>query len=543
MLRLRISLKRKFTWAASINGMSFLDKKLSVKQVLAIVAICTVLVALSTAYYFAPAAKNVAVLKASTGKDSIVVIEDVVPDATALNKLRAAVDSLGLSQQMAHGGFGFYLATADSGKIIHQFSSKRSLVPASVLKAITTGTALTLLGPGYRFATVLQYDGKKEERVLKGNIYIRGGGDPTLGSDVFGSTSADRIMDKWVEEIKKLGIDTIEGAIIGDADLYEYDLVPAGWAWEDMQSDYCAGACGLSFFENMYELQVACNGSSTSCRVRPEVPGLKLHNQVRVNKAVEKNYAYVMGAPYMNERVVLGEANSSFEAKSNIPDPAFFCAYTLYRYLRKSGITVKDSCTTMRRIKQAGKWESKERKAFYTTYSPALADIVAHTNAVSQNFYAETLLKAMSVQKNGYGSTTGGVAAVIAHWKSKGIDLRGFYMVDGSGVSRFNSITPKQLTEILIELSKDTKIYPSFYNSLPIAGYGSTADVCAGTSAQDNIHFKSGYMTRVRCFTGYVDSKKGKRLAFTMMANNYLFEVQEMRNKLEQLMVMMAELE
>ena len=523
--------------------MSFLNKRLPVKQALAIVAVSMVLAVLATAYFFSAPGKDVPSLKASTGKDPIVAEEDIAPDTSALAKLKIAIDSLGLSPAMMHGGFGFYLATADSGEVLCEFSSRRSLVPASVLKAVTTGTALRLLGPDYRFATVLQHDGKAEGKVLSGNIYIRGGGDPTLGSDVFGSTSADRIMDKWVEEIKKLGIDTIEGAIIGDADLYEYDLVPAGWAWEDMQSDYCAGACGLSFCENMYELEVVCSGSNTSCRVRPEVPGLKLYNQVKVNKGINKSYAYVMGAPYMDERVVLGEAASSFEAKSNVPDPAFFCAYTLYKYLRKSGITVKDSCTTMRRIKQSGKWEKKERKAFFTTYSPALADIVAHTNAVSQNFYAETLLKAMSVHENGYGSTSGGVAAVIKYWKDKGIDLRGFYMVDGSGVSRFNSITPKQLTEMLIDYSKDARIFPSLYNSLPVAGYGSTSDVCAGTLAQDNVHFKSGYMTRVRCFTGYVDTKKGKRLAFTMMANNYMYEVQEMRNKLEQLMVMMAELE
>jgi serine-type D-Ala-D-Ala carboxypeptidase/endopeptidase (penicillin-binding protein 4) len=524
--------------------MSFLNRKLSLTQVLAVVGISIVLVALGTAYYFAPPANDAAVLKASAGMDSTGVPAAVrMPDTTALSKLRAAVDSLGLSEKLAHGGFGFYLATTDSGKVLCEFSSKRSLVPASVLKTITTGTALALLGPGYRFTTVLQHDGEVEDKVLKGNIYIRGGGDPTLGSDVFGSTSADRIMEKWLEEIKKLGVDTIEGSIIGDADLYEYDLVPAGWAWEDMQSDYCAGACGLSFRENMYEIEVICSGSSTVCRVRPEVPGLKLYNQVRMNKETAKSYAFVMGAPYMNERVVLGEANSSFEAKSTVPDPAFFCAYTLYRYLQKNGITVKDSCTTMRKLKQAGKYEKKERKAFHTTYSPSLEDIVAHTNAVSQNFYAETLLKAMSVQKSGYGSTTGGVAAVIEYWKPKGIDLRGFYMVDGSGVSRFNSITPRQLTEMLIEYSRDTRVFPSLYNSLPKAGYGSTADVCAGTSAQDNVRFKSGYMTRVRCFTGYVDTKKGKRLAFTMMANNYLYEVQEMRNQLEHLMVLMAELD
>jgi serine-type D-Ala-D-Ala carboxypeptidase/endopeptidase (penicillin-binding protein 4) len=521
--------------------MSFLKRKLTVLQVLAIMTISIVMVLLSSIYYFTPSGE-LALPKIKEEKDTLATGPEQ-QDTSARQRLIAAVDSIGNSPQLAYGGFGFCLADTDSSTVIHEFNSSRSLVPASVIKTVTTGTALSLMGPGYRFSTLLQHDGKAEGNVLKGNIYIRGGGDPTLGSDVFGSTSIEKVVSRWVQEIKLLGVDTIQGAIIGDADLYEYDLVPAGWAWEDMQSDYCAGACGLSFRENMYDLEFTCSGGNVYCKARPDIPGMKLYNQVKYNSGVAKSYAFVMGAPYMNERVVLGEVNSSHVARSNIPDPAFFCAYTLYRYLQNSGITVKDSCTTVRKIKQAGKYEKKERKTIHTTYSPALADIVAHTNAVSQNFYAETLLKAISVSQNGYGSTVGGVNEVIRFWKSKGVDLRGFYMVDGSGVSRFNSITPKQLTSMLVAYKKEEKIFPSFFSSLPVAGYGSTADVCEGTCAQDKVHFKSGYMTRVRCFTGYVETKGGKLLAFTMMSNNYLFEVQDMRNKLERLMVLMAELD
>lgn len=521
---------------------SFLKRKLTVLQVLALVAVSIVLVLLSSIYYFTPSGKLALPAIVKNNKDSAVIAPSV-PDTGALARLLAAVDSLGNSPGLAHGGFGFFLADADSGKVLCEFNSKRTLVPASILKTVTTGTALSILGPGYRYTTLLQHDGKTEGKVLKGNIYIRGSGDPSLGSEVFGSTRVENVVSKWVEVIRNLGIDSIDGAIIGDADIFENDLIPAGWAWEDMQSDYCAPVCGLSFHENTYDLELTCSGNNVNCKVRPEVPGLKLFNQVKVNKAVDKSYAYVMGAPYMNERVLLGEANGTFEEKSSVPDPALFCAYTLYRSLRKNGISVKDSCTTTRKLKQLGKYEKNERKTIHTTPSPSLADLVAHTNAVSQNFYAETLLKTIAANQTGYGSTTGGVNAVIDFWKSKGIDLKGFYMVDGSGVSRFDAITPKQLTEMLIAYSKDEKMFPAFFSSLPVAGYGSTENICAGTAAQDHVHFKSGYMTRVRCFTGYVKLNSGRTLAFTMMANNYLYGVQEMRNKLEHLMVLMAELD
>lgn len=521
---------------------SFLQHKLTILQVAAIVAVIIVLASLGSVYYFTPNGELALPAIVKSKKDTSSA-EPSAPDTSALARLKAAVDSLGNSPEMAHGGFGFCLADTDSGKIIHELSSRKTLVPASILKAITTGTALSILGPGYRFNTLIQHDGGTEGKVLKGNIYIRGGGDPTLGSEVFGSTRIENVIAKWVEVIRDLGIDSIQGSIIGDADLFEYDLIPAGWAWEDMQSDYCAPVSALSFRENTYDLELTCSGNDVNCIVRPEVPGLKLHNQMKVNKGVDKSYAYVMGAPYMDERVLLGEANGSFQERSSVPDPAFFCAYTLYRALQKNEIAVTDSCTTTRRLKQSGKYEKKERKTIHTTSSPALADIVAHTNAVSQNFYAETLLKAISAYKTGYGSTTGGVAAVINFWKEKGIDLRGFYMVDGSGVSRFNAITPRQLTDMLVHYSKDENIFSSFFSSLPVAGYGSTENICANTAAQDHVHYKSGYMTRVRCFAGYVKLKSGRMLAFTIMANNYMYGVQEMRNKLEHLMVLMAELD
>lgn len=519
--------------------MSFLKRKLTVLQVIALLLVSITLILLSSVYYFTPSGEvKLPVIAAKKGEAPAAVAQT---DTSALGQLIAAVDSLGNSPELSYGGFGFYLSDIDSNNALLEFNADKTLVPASILKTITTGTALSLLGPGHRFTTLIQHDGKVEGRVLKGNIYIRGGGDPSLGSEVFGS-SVHAVMSKWVEVIQGLGIDSIEGSIIGDADLFDHDLIPAGWAWEDMQSDYCAPVSALSLHENTYSIEFNCKGNNAACSVSPEVPGLKLHNQVKVNSGISKSYAYVMGAPYMDERVVMGEVNGSYVAKSSVPDPAFFCAYSFYRSLQKNGIPVKDSCTTTRRLKQSRKFEKKERKTIHTHSSPALADLVAHTNGVSQNFYAETLLKAISVQQSGYGSTPGGVGAVIEHWKTKGIDLRGFYMADGSGVSRFNAITPRQLAAMLKSLTADEKIFPSFYNSLPVAGYGSTADVCAGTAAQDRVRFKSGYMTRVRCFAGYVKLDSGRTLAFTMMANNYMFEVQEMRNKLERLMILMARL-
>ena len=173
-----------------------------------------------------------------------------------------------------------------------------------------------------------------------------------------------------------------------------------------------------------------------------------------------------------------------------------------------------------------------------------MASLVYYTNNVSQNFYAECILKALSVNSCGYGSTSGGVNAVINYWKEKKLDLRGFYMTDGSGVSRYNGITAKQLTDMLVVYTKDASMFNTFYNSLPVAGEsGTIRKLAKETAAQGNLRAKSGFMSRVRSYTGYVRSKKGKLLAFSMMANNHSWDPIGIRNKMEKLMVLMAELE
>ena len=156
---------------------SFLKRKLTVLQVLALVAISVVLVLMSSIYYFTPSGTLALPAIAKHDKDSATIVASI-PDTGSLARLKAAVDLLGNSPELAHGGFGFFLADADSGKVLCDFNSRRTLVPASILKTVTTGTALSILGPGYHYSTLLQHDGKTEGKVLKGNVYIHGSGDP-----------------------------------------------------------------------------------------------------------------------------------------------------------------------------------------------------------------------------------------------------------------------------------------------------------------------------------------------------------------------------
>ncbi|HET6992739.1 MAG TPA: D-alanyl-D-alanine carboxypeptidase/D-alanyl-D-alanine-endopeptidase, partial [Bacteroidia bacterium] len=225
---------------------------------------------------------------------------------------------------------------------------------------------------------------------------------------------------------------------------------------------------------------------------------------------------------------------------------ALFCAQTLKSSLKEYGVATRDSATTLRLMKLNNiKSDAKGgRKVITSDYSPSLSELVYHTNQVSQNFYAESILRAMAWKENGYGSTTEGVGIVYNFWRNHHVDLRGLCMVDGCGLSRLNSVTTHQLVEMLRVYAKDSSVFPAFYRSLPVAGESGTIRKLAdGTDADGNLHAKSGTMSRVKSYAGYVKTRGGKMLCFAMIGNNTLWTETELRDKFEKLFVLMAELQ
>jgi D-alanyl-D-alanine carboxypeptidase/D-alanyl-D-alanine-endopeptidase (penicillin-binding protein 4) len=528
------------------SNMKFLHEiKISLFQLILIFAAVSTIAVLS----FFSFAENpvITVVATASKKDSATIPLNIIKqDTSPLQQLLFTIDTIARSPELAHGSFGFSLVSIDSNKTITEYNSHISLVPASVMKTLSTGVALAKLGADFQYQTCLEYDGEIDAatKILHGNIYIKGSGDPSLGSDAFGNTDIKTVVGAWSSAIKNLGIDSIDGAIIGDAGYFDNDLIPGGWAWEDMQSSYGTGPCGLAFRENTYDINVKCKGKFVNATTYPPVPGIILHNQILFNEKVSKDYLYVAGAPYQNERFLLGEVKGNYSERSNIPDPALCCAYNLLLDLKSNNIGIKDSCTTIFKMKLTGDYNKKERKKFHSTLSPHLSKLVNLTNKTSQNFYAETLLKTLGAQEKGLGTIAGGINTVIKYLKEKDIDLKGFCMADGSGLSRLNSVTPKFLTDLLVAYANDPTVFQPFYKSLSVAGESGTMEHVAQNSiATGKIHAKSGSMGRVQSYAGYVSTRSGRMLAFSVILNNQEWDYMQTRRQLETLMIMMANLD
>lgn len=465
-------------------------------------------------------------------------------DSIGLNRLNGGLKALSLDKDLVHASWGFCLLDPKTGKTIAEFDSEKSLVPASSMKVVTTISTLNLVGEKYRYKTAIEYDGTiSKDSILTGNLYVRGSGDPTLGNDRLDSTLRfDSLFSIWAIMIKNKGIKEITGNIIADASVFEDYATPGSWNWDDIGQYYGAGPYGLNVFENSYTLYYSSTSSKSKIdSIFPEIEGLTVWNDVKVGGSGDE--AFIYGAPDNYYRYVVGTipANrKAYTVDGSMPDPPLFLALELKKALLNYGVKVNKQATTVYAMKREKLEVNTIRKLLFQYTSPPLSEIIYHTNQKSNNLYAETLLKTTGKVILNDGSTSTGIKAVENYWTGKGINLIGFNMEDGSGLSRLNVITPEQMCKMLnFELNQPE--FPVFKRSLPIAGQtGTLKTIGANTSADGKIFAKSGSMYKVRSYSGYVKTKNGDLLPFCIIINNYTCGSAEIKSKLEKLMVWMA---
>ncbi len=459
------------------------------------------------------------------------------------NKTEKALSVLEKDPHLKSASWGFCAYEVESGKMLVGRSPDQSLIPASSLKVVTTATALKILGPEYKFKTEIQYDGVIDANgVLNGNLYLKGYGDPTLASPELDNVlRMDALLQDWTSHIRNAGIRSVNGKIVGDGTWFDSQQLPTTWQWNDLGNYYAAGASGLNLHENLYYLNFKQNPSQGKTpaikNIEPDYPFVTFVNEV-VSKGTRDN-AYIFGAPYSNTRYVRGSipaGKGTFTIKGAVPDPPFFAAYHLTKVLEKNGIQTLQEMTTYRELKREGFYSTK-RKIIHTNYSPPLRVIVEEANMESVNLYCEVLLKAIGKKQKGKGTTEAGLEVVKETWKAAGVNVEGFFMEDGSGLSPRNAVTTRQLAALMRKTYLDKNIDKIFISSLPLAGEsGSLKHMLKGTAVEGKLRAKSGYIRRVRSYTGFCPTQNGKMVAFCFIINNHTASNSAIRKKMEKVM-------
>lgn len=462
-----------------------------------------------------------------------------------------------LSETELGGAILGMLALTADGDTIAALNPNTLLIPASNMKLVTTGLALHTLGGDYEYMTRIGYSGTVCNGTLYGDLYIIGGGDPTLASDDTIAVPMSDLFNTWTGFLAEAGIRHIDGYIIGDDRYFASMPEEQTWQWDDCGTYYGAGISGLTFYENMQSFRVA--------------PGMHAGDPVVIEEAFPvcpwMNYGSTgtTGAAgtgdklyyYTSDLEPSGEIRGTYavDCKPSRLDcsnkfPAYTCASYFAAWLGNAGISCsKGAADTGYFMPGSGISCTDSLTVAGSTASAGLREIAYGTNHESNNVYAETLFNTVGREKYGSGDYASSVMAAEKLLGDLGADTGSVNLKDGSGLSRQDLLSPAFLCTFL-EAMQYSPAFEDFIYSLPSPGSNGT--MTGAMTGYDpvltsRIRLKSGSMTGVKCFSGYIFPKvspegipSGKPAVFSVMINNSLLSQYRMQKIIDRLIFLIS---
>lgn len=458
--------------------------------------------------------------------------------------IQQGIDAFVSDSRLVGASIGIDVLNLETGESVGSYRSNISLIPASTQKLITTAASLDLLGPDALFETELLGKGTIREGVLHGDIYIIGGGDPTLASPTMpDGLEKSELLQQWVKSIKAAGIREINGMILGDDSYFGSTGVAMDWPWADLGNYYGAGSYGLNWHDNLYYLDLAqrqqLGARPLIQRTRPEITDLVINNELRTAERGSGDNAYIYGAPFNYHNYLRGTipaGTGRFTVKGSIPDPARQAATELHLALEAAGIKITLPPSSVRNF--SGR-TTGNKIFFHKHQSPDIEAIAKRTNFKSVNLYAETLLRAINKSKGLEEHELAETGLVTDYLQNQlNLDISTVQLLDGSGLSPRNYFPAAFMTAFLKAKSDDEV----FRSTIPVAGRsGSMRRRLKGTVAEGRLYSKSGSLNGARAFAGYAFPSDGRKLAFCIMVNNYTVSSAELSRLLYKFQLLLCQ--
>ena len=402
-----------------------------------------------------------------------------------------------------------------SGEIIDSYRPKNVAPPASVMKLLPTATALETLGADYRFSTYIEYSGTVEAGVLHGDLYVRGTGDPTLGSQKVGDRN---LLNRWVRAVREAGIRIIDGRVIADLSYFDADAINPGWIWEDIGNYYAPGVYALSYMDNTMNVILRSGPVGSIAEVQytvPEVPGVRFDNHIRCT-SITHDGAFVHGAAYNYTRYLTGSVPSnkgSFGVQGDLPNPGLLLVQHFTQKLEENGVKVTAEPTYQSEA------DAVSRTLLYTWQSPPLAEIIMETNVHSNNMYAECLFRTFGSRYSLPCTIHNSADFEKDYWLRRGVDIRSARIVDGCGLAPQDALSAETLVQLLTYMYR-SKNSDAFYASLPVSGQtGTLKMLLKDTELDGKVHAKSGTIAATKNFAGYIELPNGRTWVFAVMVS------------------------
>ena len=436
---------------------------------------------------------------------------------SATTTYSAKIATLVPKEARNNGKLGVVVKSLTSGETLFEYNAQSLFIPASNEKIITSVAALSLLKRDYRFKTEFYSGGGVSKGILHGGLYVKGYGDPTLGEPHLGFI---------VYELKKRGIAEIRDGIIVDDSYFSRIRRAVGWKQEWTDDFYSPPISALSFNYNTIEVKVSSSGSGQkpSVAILPEGSNISI-----INSAVTSSKQGVLTTTWSNDQTIVvgGKIRSRATVILKIPvqNPTLLTGNILKNALEEAGIKVTGPVIAG----EVPRWAS----LFYTHYSDPLSSIITEYLKNSVNIIGENLIKTLGAEfKSIPGSWENGSLVISEFLNRIGIK-DGFRVVDGSGLSLLNRVSPRTLTDVLSYAYTNRVIASDFIDSLPIAGVdGTLKKRFRQSDVQGRVMAKTGYLNNVRALSGYVFTKQGDVLVFSILDNGLGWKTKEFQSSL-----------
>ncbi|MET7901265.1 D-alanyl-D-alanine carboxypeptidase/D-alanyl-D-alanine-endopeptidase [Streptomyces sp. NPDC005355] len=437
--------------------------------------------------------------------------------------LGEALDTVLADPLMKGGAASVVVADADSGAALYRHRPDDRLMPASNTKLFTSAAAMGLLGPDYTFRTDVLTDGSRHGRVLRGDLYLRGTGDPTL-------LAAD--YERLAAHLADSGIERVTGRLIADDTRFDAQRVGRSWAADDESSYYAAQISPLTLAPDTdYDagsviVEVApgaAAGDTPKVTLTPKTGYVRIDNRATTTAAEGGSTLSVERQHGSNTITVSGALPAGAQTAKewvSVWEPTGYAASVFADALDRHGVRVAGAT-------RLGRATPPDARSLASHRSMPLKRLLIPFMKLSNNIHAEVLTKTIGYETAGRGTWSAGLAALSDWLKQRGVDVGSVRQVDGSGLSRMDNIAAGRITELLLSV-RGEPWYADWYASLPVACApdrfvgGTLRSRMCGTPAAGNARGKTGSLTGASALSGYVTDADGRELVYSVVLNNFL---------------------
>ncbi len=452
----------------------------------------------------------------------LLALYSVLPFTAAASSLQEELREILSDGRLENASVAVHVAGTGDGEeeVLFSKNADRPLIPASNQKIVTAIAALDVLGEDYEFTTTLWTDGEVEGGVLSGDLWIAGGGDPTIGSPAIGEDAAAQ-FERWARWLRdESGISRVSGDIVVDESMFDQMYVHPDWPVNQLHRRHSAPVGALSFQDNCVRLDVRpaeAVGMPARVGVYPPLDLFRIDNTCVTDAGsniIRVDWGQGEWEIRVGGRARLG--TGGWSGLVSVPDPALFAGETFGYILARHGITFDGV------VRRGGRGEyGSEGMMLQGRRRASLAQVLKVMLVESQNFYAESVTKAIGAHSRGLGSWENGLEATGAVLSARGWDRSDFALADGSGYSRNNRITGRMLCGLLIQMHEGSGAV-GFPELLPLGGEeGTLSNRFRGSAYRGRVRAKSGYISRVGTLSGYAEAASGRVIVFSIMINDF----------------------